>query len=579
MDKHAVAAVLDEIGLLLELQGENPFKTRAYANAARAIEALPGDLRPLVESGELRQIKGLGPATAEKVATLVTTGRLPYYDELRARIPAGLLDVLKIPGVGPKKAKLLHDTLGIDSLDALEAACRANRLSGVPGFGAKSQEKILGGIERVRTSGERVLYATAAREAERLFALVRALPGVTRVAVAGSVRRRRETAKDVDLLCAARAADTPAIMEAFVADGAVESVTAHGETKSSVRLHAGLNADLRVVRDHEFAAALMYFTGSKEHNVALRGRALRLGYSLNEYALTRDDEPVPAADEADIYRALGLSYIEPELREDGGEIEAAETGTLPALLTRGDVRGVLHVHSTWSDGANTLEEMIDAAEAAGFEYIGMSEHSQSAAYANGLKPDRLRAYLDAIDELQQKPGRRIRIFKGSECDILADGSLDYEDALLARLDFVVASVHSRFSMDRAAMTERIVRAVRHPATTILGHPTGRLLLERESYAVDMEAVIAAAAECDVAIELNAHPSRLDVDWRLGRAIRAAGACVSIDPDAHDTEGLAHVEYGVGIARKAWLARADVLNVRGADDLSAWFAARRARRGA
>jgi DNA polymerase (family 10) len=574
MDKHEVAAILEDIGILLDLKGENPFKSRAYMTGARIVESLQEDLAALVSSGGIRSIKGIGPTLAEKITTLVTTGSLPYHAELRASLPAGLLEFLRIPGLGPKRAKALYDALGVDSLAALEEACRAGKLRDIPGFGEKSETNLLAGLAHLKTSGERVLYPEARAEADRLLALIRSVPGVTRAEIAGSLRRHRETVKDIDIVCAAPASAASRVMERFTSYPGVVAIVARGDTKSSVRLSRGLNVDLRVVSTSEFVPALAYFTGSKEHNVALRGRALKRGFKLNEYGLFRDEKPVRLADEAALYRALGLAYIPPELRENHGEIEAAERGPLPRLVELGDLRGALHVHSTWSDGTDTLDDMVNEAERLGFEYLGMTEHSTSAYYAGGLKPDRLLQYLDELDRLNAQPGRRVRILKGSECDIRADGSLDYDLELLARLDFVVASVHSRFKMDREAMTARIVAAVRNPFTTILGHPTGRLLLRREPYAVDLEAVIAEAAAHGVAVEINAHPSRLDADWRMGRALRAAGARVSIDPDAHATEGYGDIAIGVGIARKAGMTAADVLNALPLDKLLAHLDARK-----
>lgn len=579
MDKRQVAAALEEIATLLELTGGNMFQLRAYTNAARLIESLDQDLGELVASGGLGELKGIGPALAEKITTLVTTGALPYLDDLRAQVPPGLLDVMRVPGLGPKKAKALHESAGVDSLESLEAAVREGRLKGLSGFGPKTEANILAGIERLRTAGGRVLFPVAAGEAERLLAVIRAVPGVRRCEVGGSVRRRRETAKDIDIVCAAPADCVDAVMDAFVGAAGVVAVIGRGETKCSVQLSAGLNADLRVVRDEAYIATLAYFTGSKEHNVALRGRAQDRGLKLNEYGLFRGDDALPLPDEGALYAALDLPYIEPELREDHGEFEAAAMGALPRLVREDDIRGVLHNHSTWSDGTNSLEEMVAEAERLGYAYLGMSEHSKSAAYAHGLEPARLLEYLDTIDALNAAPGRRLRILKGTECDILADGALDYDDALLARFDFVVASVHSRFKMDGEAMTARILAAVRNPFTTILGHPTGRLLLERDPYNVDMDAVLAEAARCDVAVELDAHPSRLDLDWRHGKVVRKLGVKIAIDPDAHAIEGLSDVRYGVGIARKMGLQREQVLNAMTLEELTAWLDARRGgRRG-
>ncbi len=574
MDKRQVAAALEEIAMLLELTGGNMFQLRAYTNAARLVESLDQDLAALVASGELRTLKGIGPALAEKITLLVTTGALPYLEDLRELVPPGLLDVMRVPGLGPKKARLLHAEAGVDSLASLEAAVREGRLKDLAGFGPKSAANILAGLERLKTAGTRVLFPVAEREAERLLAVIRAVPGVTRAEVGGSVRRRRETAKDIDIVCSAPAERVEAVMDALVGAPGVAAIVGRGDTKCSVQLTAGLNADLRVVRDGAYVAALAYFTGNKEHNVAMRGRAIDRGLKLNEYGLFRGDDALPLADETALYAALDLPYIEPELREDHGEFEAAAAGALPRLVREDDIRGVLHNHSTWSDGTNSLEEMVAEAERLGYAYLGMSEHSKSATYAHGLDPERLLRYLDAVDALNAAPGRTLRILKGTECDILADGGLDYDDALLARFDFVVASVHSRFKMEGDAMTARILAAVRNPFTTILGHPTGRLLLARDPYNVDIDAVLAEAARCDVAVELDAHPSRLDLDWRHGKMVRKLGVKIAIDPDAHAIEGLSDVRYGVGIARKMGLQREQVLNAMGCDELVAWLEGRR-----
>lgn len=576
MDKRAVADVLEEIGTLLELKGENVFKTRAYQNGARLLLALDEDLGTLVAEKRLREIKGIGEALADKITELVTTGNLRYYEELKAEFPAGFMELLRIPGLGPKKAKLLLDELGIKSVDELEAAARANRLADLPGLGAKSQEKILEGIAHIRKSADRFMVSVGESEAAPIVAALRELPQVKRLSVAGSLRRRAETIKDIDIVVAT---DDPApVMERFVTLPHVESVTGHGETKSSVRLKSGVAADLRCVSDAEYPFALMYFTGSKAHNVAIRGRAVKMGLRLNEYGLypadvEAADKPKSAAckDEAAIYKTLGLAYVEPELREDTGEIAAAETGVLPELITEKEIRGLLHQHTNWSDGSNTLEEMAQAAIDLGLEYFGITDHSQVAQYARGLQPERVRQQHEAIDALKQKLGDRITLLKGIECDILTDGSLDYSDDILATFDYVIISVHSQFKLSEADQTKRMIKAVSNPYARILGHPTGRLLLSRDPYAVNLRAVLEAAAAHGVAVEINASPYRLDLDWRECRAAKELGCKFSINPDAHTIEGLDDERFGIGVARKGWLTAADVINTWPLAELRGFFA--------
>lgn len=579
IDRAEVADALEEIGLLLELLGENPFKTRAYGNAARIVRALDRDLAELIARGELRGIKGIGPALVEKITTLVTTGSLPYLDGLRSQIPETMLEWLKIPGLGPKKARVIHVTLGIATLLDLEQAGKDGKLRDLPGFGEATERKILSGIARVREHSGRFLRPIILGEARRLTALLSALPGVGLVEVAGSARRGASTSKDIDVVATAR--DAAPVIEAFASDPSVVEVVGAGPTKCSVRLAAGPNADLRVVPDASYPFALMYFTGSKAHNVALRGRASAMGLKLNEYALIKESDgaPIPCADEAAIYRALGLAFIPPELREDQGELEAAVRGGLPDLVTAGDLKGILHCHSTWSDGQNTIEEMAEAARAMGMTYLGLCDHSRSAAYAGGLSIERVKAQHDEIDAVNAKLAGSIRVLKGTEVDILADGSLDFPDEVLRTFDLVVASVHSRFNLGAEEQTERMVRAARNPFVDIIGHPTGRILLTRDPYPLDLFAVIDAAAERGVAVEINAHPSRLDLDSAGLRHGLARGMKTSIDPDAHETAGLADIAYGIDTARRGWCTAGDVLNTRPLDELLGWLRSRRERAGA
>lgn len=556
---------------MLELKGENPFKVRAYENGARAVLAFPGDLDEAVRSRALLKERGIGAGLFNNIQTLVETGSLPYHEELRGSFPPGLRECLRIPGFGARKAKQLFAAIGIDSLPALEAACRDGRVAAVKGFGPRSAEKILRGIAVLRASAG---YHRIHRARERAEGVLHALRGLAdRIEVAGSIRRHREVIRDIDLVATSR---KPApLVAAFREMPGVTEVMADGPTKVSVRFADGLSADLRVVDAKSFPAALLYFTGSKEHNTALRGRARRRGLKLNEYGLyrTEGDVAIPCASEAEIYRALELAYIEPELREGRGEIEAAEREALPSLLHAGDLRGLIHVHTTESDGRDSLEDMVGAARQSGYEYVAITDHSETAAYAGGLTPDRVRAQREAIRAL----GRRtpdFRIFHGSEADILADGSIDFGDAFLPFFDLVVASVHSRFGLPRAEQTRRLIRAVRNPFVSVLGHMTGRLLLSRDPIAVDAEAVIDAAAESGCAIEINCNPHRLELDWRLCRRAVEKGVPLAIDPDAHSVRELGLVPWGIGIARKGWVTAAATLNARPAADLARWLVARR-----
>ncbi len=581
MHKEEVAAVLDEIGVMLELQGENAFRCNAYHNAARAVEQLEGDLGEAVSSGRLAGVRGIGDTLREKITTLVTTGALPFYDNLRAKTPPGLFQMLRVGGLGPKKVKALYDQLGVDDLDKLKAACEAGRVAGLKGFGEKTQTKILEGVAFLKQTADRVRIDQAEAVALTLLNALRDAPGVRRIEACGSLRRRKETVKDIDLLVCAD--DAGPIMDRFVGLPGVAQVLGHGDTKSSVTIAAGegdkryvIQADLRVVNEDQFPFALHYFTGSKEHNIEMRRRAQARGLKLNEYELAGPHRPAGVRDEADLFRALGLEYVPPELREGAGEIEAAENGDLPDLIETSDIVGVFHNHTTDSDGGDTLEDMAKAAKALGLKYLGIADHSQSLTVANGLSPDRVRRQMAEIDALNKRL-KGFRVFKGTECDILPDGALDFDDALLEEFDYVVASVHSHFKQSREEMTDRIVKAIRHPAVTMLGHATGRLLLRREGYAVDLEAVLQAAAEAGVMVEINAHPARLDLDWVHCRRAKALGVPIVINPDAHSTAGLALYRFGVDVARRGWLTKKDVFNTRPAGEIAEALAERKYRR--
>jgi DNA polymerase (family 10) len=568
MTKSEIAAVLEEIGTLLELKGENPFKIRAYANAARSIEAWGGSFSDLQDEEALAKIPGIGKSIADKVKELAATGSLKYLEELRAEFPAAILELFSISGLGAKKIKALYDKLQISSIEQLLKACQSGRVAKLPGFGETTQEKICKAIEeRAKHSGY-FQFGEIAQEAETLKSDLTGHPDSLQVDVAGSYRRRKEIVHDVDLVVATKKPEP--IMKFFVAHPLAESTIAQGPTKSSVRLRSGIQCDLRVVSAAEYPFALAYFTGNKEHNIELRSRALRRGWTLNEYRLAplppdpktkkkRALKKIPRVrDEAELYHALDLDFIPPELRENWGEFEAAERHSLPKLIEKENLRGAFHCHTTASDGHNSIEEMAEAAQALGLEYLGIAEHSRSSIQAHGLDEAKLRAQVAAIRKLNKKFDG-FRLFAGVECDILRDGSLDFGDDVLSELDFVVASIHSVFNLSEADMTRRIIRAISNPFVTILAHPTGRLLLKREPYVVDLPAVIDAAAETGTWIELNAAPKRLDLDWRWWPRAKEKGVKCVINPDAHRVERLQDLWFGIGIARKGWLTKNDVMN--------------------
>lgn len=566
MSKDEVAAALDEIGTLLELKGENPFRANAYHAASRTIQQMVGDLKQIVAEGRLADIRGIGEALREKITTLVTTGELPYLAELRASIPAGMVEMLRLPGVGPKKVKALHDELKISSIEELKAACERGAVAKLKGFGAKTQAKILEGISFVGQAGQRVRIDQAEPIAFSLLERIRSMPGVIRAELCGSLRRRRETIGDIDILASAK--DAAPVMDAFVKLPEVVQVVGQGPTKSSIvaglTLHGAkitLNADLRVLDDADFAYGLLYFTGGKEHNIRLRQRAIDRGWSLNEYALTEGKKKLPAKTESDIYKLLELDYVPPELREDTGEIEAAAAKKLPALVEVSDIRGVFHNHTTASDGTATLEEMARAARDLGFEFLGIADHSQSLTIAHGLPPNTVKKQWAEIDKLNERL-RGIQLLKGTEVDILEDGSLDFDDELLAGFDYVVASIHTLFGMPEERMTARVCKALAHPRVTMLGHSTGRLLLRRDGYKINLDEVLKTAAKHGKMIEINAQPHRLDLDWIHAKRAKEMGIPIVINPDAHSTGELEFFRFGVDVARRGWLTKENVFNTRG-----------------
>lgn len=574
MNKSEIAAVLTDIGTLLELKGENPFKIRAYQSGARVVESLAeSELNARITAGTLQEVKGIGEALTRKITELQTTGRLEFYDQLKGSLSPGLVELLQIPNIGPKKIRALNEKLGIDSIAKLQQACAEGKIADLAGFGEKSQEKILEGIRNREKYARRHLWFEAWEVAEPLLAGLRGLPQVERAEHAGSLRRRMETVGDLDFLVATT--DPKPVADWFIAWPGVVEVTARGDTKASVRLESGIQADLRLVPPEQFVFALHHFTGSKDHNVQMRQRALAQGLSMSEWGLVPAEGEGTAKQKAEdrgrktdittedqLFTKLGLHFIPPELREGLGEIESAERGELPALIQESDIRGLFHNHTTASDGHNTLEEMVAAAQALGLEYLGVADHSKSSVQASGLTEERLAVQVAAIQTLNASQRFKCHVFTGTECDILPDGRLDFADEVLATLDYVVVSVHNSFRQTREEMTKRIIRAIENPHATMLGHLTGRLLLQREGYDVDEEKVIDAAIANETIIELNASPWRLDMDWRLWRKAAARGLLCSINPDAHDTEGLGHYRLGVGAGRKAWLTKENVLNCLG-----------------
>jgi len=571
MDKSEIADILEEIAVLLELKGENPFKARAYTNAARTLDTFDGDLMQLVEENRLGELSGIGEALQQKITELAKTGRLDYYETLRASFPAGLLGLLDIPALGPKKIAALHEKLGVGSIADLEAACHAHKVRDLPGFGAKTEEKILAGIAQARDYAALFRYAEAWAEAEEIREALREHEDVIQLSVAGSLRRGKEIIKDIDLVASSNAPKE--VMDYFVSLPGVKQVTNHGETKSSVVRESGVAVDLRVVSDKEFPYALHHFTGSKEHNVAMRQRAIAQGKKLSEWGLfeiapgkKKKDEVeaegklVPCRTEEEIFAALGLQYIPPELRENLGEIEAAERKEIPRLVEWTQLRGTFHCHTNWSDGKNTLAEMAGEARELGLDYLGIADHSKSSFQANGLDENRLGEQIELIAKLNTQIDG-FHVFAGSEVDILKDGRLDFPDDVLAKLDYVVASVHNAMSQTEEEMTARVIRAMENEYVTMLGHATGRLLLQREPYKIDLDKIIDCAARTGTWIELNCSTWRMDLDWRWWRRARDKGVKCVINPDAHRVSQFAMLRHGVTVARKGWLRREDVVNTQ------------------
>jgi DNA polymerase (family 10) len=570
MKNAEIAAAFDELGTLYELDGAVVYRVLAYRNAAKAIRDSGVSVAELARQGRAESLPGIGKTIAEKIVALLDEGEIPAARKLKAKIPAGLVEVTRIPGLGPKRARQLHDQLGVDSIEALRTAAEAQQIRTVAGFGAKAEEKVLAALAAGADGSvkERVLLSTALEVGGELVEGLRASGTAARVELAGSARRWADTCKDLDIVVATH--DAEAVVEAFAALAAVDEVVSRGEAGAKAVTHQGLAVDLRVVGADSFGSLLQHFTGSARHNEALRTAAVRRGLHVSEYGILDDatGETERFADEAAVYERLGLAYIEPELREDRGELEAARTGKLPKLVELGDIRGDLHCHTTASDGHNTVLEMARAAQARGYEYLAITDHSASHGFGNDVTPDELRRQIERVARANEQLGDGFTVLAGSEVNILPDGSLDYDDELLAELDWVVASAHTSFGMTEEEMTKRIVTAIENPRVRTIGHPTGRMLGRREPYAVDMDAVIEAAARTGTFLEINANPNRRDLHDVHARAAADAGVRLTIDSDAHRAESFAVLRYGIATARRARLTAADIANTRPWSELAA-----------
>jgi DNA polymerase (family 10) len=559
-----LARIFNEIADMLEIKGESPFRIQAYRRGARAMEALSEDIEEIYRRGELRNIPGVGESLAEKIKEYLESGRMTYFEELRASLPSGVVTLMQVPEVGPKTALLLYEKLGITTIDELERACKEGKVRTLPRMGAKTEENILKGIELLRRTKERLPLGVVLPHAQEIVDILGRLRQVQEISLAGSIRRMKETIGDIDILVTST--DPDIVMDTFTSLPRVNRVLSKGTTRSSVVLDVGIQADVRVVEPESFGAALQYFTGSKEHNIRLRERAVRKGLKINEYGvfLVKNEKRIAGRTEEEVYATLGLPWIPPEIREDQGEIDLAEKGKLPALIQISDIKGDLHMHTRWSDGADSVEEMAKAAKARGYEYICITDHSQSLKFAGGVPIDELREHARAVRRLSDKLG--IAILIGSEVDILPDGSLDYPDEVLKELDVVVASVHSRFRMSEEEMTRRIIKAMENPHVDILGHPTGRLLGQRDPYQVDIEKIVDAARRTQTVLEINATPERLDLKDSHARMAKEHGVKLAINTDAHSRHQLRYMEFGVGTARRGWLEPKDVINTLRLNDL-------------
>ena len=577
MKQHDVAAAFQQIADLLELQGDNPFRIRAYRRAAQNLESFGGSLESLAAAGRLQELSGIGRDLSDKITEYLASGGIAFLERLKAKTSPGVLALLEVPGVGPKTAKLVSERLLIRSVAELEAAARAGRLRTLPGFQAAKEANVLKGIAILKKGRERMHLGVAWPLGQHLLAVLAKVPGVTRVSTAGSLRRMRETIGDLDLLAASVKPEP--VMRAFTHSSFCARVLASGMTKSSILTTDGVQVDLRVVRPESFGAALQYFTGSKEHNVRLREQAARRGLKVNEYGVfqVKSGKRLAGREEADVYKALGLPWIPPELREDQGELAAAAKKTLPRLVDAKDIRGDFHIHSTWSDGSDSLDAMAKAGKSRGYEYLAMCDHSQSLKVAHGMTVARLKQQMAKIRALNSA-SRGFRLLMGSEVDILSDGSLDYPDAVLAQLDFVVASIHTGFTQDEATLTRRMVRAMENPYVSLIAHPTGRLMGQREPYPLDLEAVVGAAHRTGTALEINAYPKRLDLSDAAARRAREAGVMLAVSTDSHSLDQLEQMTFGLGVARRAWVEPEGLLNCLPLTRLQAWVARKRRRAG-
>ena len=575
MKQHEIAALFTQMADLLEYRGDNPFRIRAYRRAAQNLESFSGDLEHLAQEGKLKELSGIGVDLAEKILEYLSTGTIATVERIRQATPRGVLELLEVPGLGPKTAKLLTERLRVRSVQELKAAARAHRLRELPGFQEKKEQNLLKGIEILSKGRERMHLGVALAMANELLGLLRKTPGTTRVSVAGSLRRMKETIGDIDLL--ATSARPSRVMGALLASKFCARALASGSTKSSILTPQGVQVDLRVVPPESFGAALQYFTGSKEHNVRLRELAVRQGLKVNEYGVFRvkTEKRIAGREEADVYRALGLAWIPPELREDSGEIDAARSDALPALVEPKDIRGDFHVHTTWSDGSDALDTIAKAGAARRYQYLAVCDHSPSLRVAHGMSIERIRKQWAEIDALN-RTFTSYRLLKGAEVDILNDGSMDYPDEILAKLDFVVGSIHSGFGQGEATLTRRLVRAMRNPYVTLIAHPTGRLMGQREPYPIDLDEVFTAAKETGTALEINAYPKRLDLCDTAARLAKEAGVMLAISTDTHSLDQLDHMAIGLGVARRAWLEPRHLLNCLTRPQLLAWIARKRRR---
>jgi DNA polymerase (family 10) len=557
-----IAEAFEELASLYELDGAVVYRVVAYRNAAKAIREAGVSVAEMARQGRAEELSGVGKTIAEKIDALLDTGSIPSADKLKARIPSGLIEVTRIPGLGPKRARLLHERLGVESLDDLRAAADQGRLKEVAGFGPKAEENVLVALAAGADgrSKPRLLLSKALAVGEELVTGLREHPAALRVELAGSARRMADTCKDLDIVCAA--SDPKAAVEAFCELGAIDLVSSSGEAGARAITHSGLPVDLRIVPEMSFGNLLQHFTGSGRHNEALRTDAVRRGLHVSEYGITvgESDETLAFATEQEVYERLGLAYIEPELREDRGELQAARDGALPDLIELGDVRGDLHSHTTLSDGRNTMREMAAAARERGYQYLAITDHSASHGFGNDVPPDELRRQVERVAKLNEEL-EGFTVLAGTETNVLPDGTLDYEDELLEQLDWVVASLHTSFRMAEREMTDRMVAAIEHPLVDVIGHPTGRLIGRREPYALDLDRVIEAAARTGTFLEINANPNRRDLPDNYARAAAAAGVTLAVDSDSHGVETLVNMRYGVATARRAWLTADQVVNTR------------------